>query len=71
MHIFKHLMRLGVKFLGGNYTPPKAVFSSQKFLPSTVKWHAWTHAWSTKYRQNKKLITQFSEKSRDESFKPN
>jgi hypothetical protein len=29
------------------------------------------HAWSIKYRRKKKLITQFSCKSRDKSFKPN
>jgi hypothetical protein len=30
-----------------------------------------THAWSTKCRRKKKLITQFSCKSRDKSFEPN
>jgi hypothetical protein len=29
------------------------------------------HAWSTKYRQNQKLITQFGCTLRDERFEPN
>ena len=29
------------------------------------------HTWSTKYRRNQKLITQFALTLRDESFKPN
>ena len=49
---------------------PVLAFSFQNFLPPTVKEHVWTRAWSTKYRR-KKLIAQFSAKSRDESFKSN
>jgi hypothetical protein len=47
------------------------VFSSQKFSPQNITSNLAAHAWSIKCRRNKKLIAQFTVKSRDESFKPN
>jgi hypothetical protein len=53
----------------------KSLFSSQKVnlksatVPVTSNLAA--HAWSIKCRRKKKLITQFSCKSRDKSFEPN
>jgi hypothetical protein len=41
----------------------------QKKIPHHIK--LVVHAWSTKYRWNQKLITQFSCTLRDEHFEPN
>jgi hypothetical protein len=53
----------------------KSLFSSRKVNPKSatvsVTSNLAVHAWSTKCRRNKKLITQFSCKSRDKSFEPN
>jgi hypothetical protein len=53
----------------------KSLFSSKKVNPKSatvpVTSNLAAHAWSTKCRRKKKLITQFSYKSRDKSFKPN
>jgi hypothetical protein len=53
----------------------KSLFSLQKAnLKSaiiSITSNLRTYAWSTKYRRKKKLITQFSCKSRDKSFEPN
>jgi hypothetical protein len=53
----------------------RSLFSSRKVNPKSatvsVTLNLAAHAWSTKYRRKKKLITQFSCKSRDKSFEPN
>jgi hypothetical protein len=53
----------------------KSLFSSQKVNPKSatvlITSNLTADAWSTKYRRKKKLITQFSCKSRDKSFEPN
>ena len=48
----------------------KALFSFQKILPPTVK-NMFGHMHGVLNVDEKKLIAQFSAKSRDESFKPN
>jgi hypothetical protein len=67
----KHSMTYGVNFCG----KAKSLFSSQKVNPKSdtvpVTSNLAAHAWSTKYRRKKKLITQFNCKSRDKSFEPN
>jgi hypothetical protein len=51
------------------------LFSYQEVNPKSgtisVTLNFVAHAWSTKCRRKKKLITQFSCKSRDKSFEPN
>jgi hypothetical protein len=53
----------------------KSLFSSRKVNPKSatvsVTSNFAAHAWSTKCRRKKKLIIQFSCKSRDKSFEPN
>jgi hypothetical protein len=52
-----------------------SLFSSRKVNPKgatvSVTSNLAAHAWSTKCRRKKKLIIQFSCKSRDKSFEPN
>jgi hypothetical protein len=49
----------------------QGVFSSQKFSTQNITSNLATYAWSIKCRRNKKIIAQFTVKSRDKSFKPN
>ena len=49
----------------------RACLESKKFCAVLVTSNLAAHAWSTKCRRKKKLITQLGEKSRDKTFKPN
>jgi len=48
----------------------EVLFSFQKFSRFSITSNLAAHAWSIKYRRKQKLITQFTCKSRDESFDP-
>ena len=49
----------------------KALFRLKKILPQNITSNVWTHAWSIKCGQNKKLIAHYTCKLRDESFESN
>jgi hypothetical protein len=51
--------------------PPPTQKANSKSATVPVTSNLAAHAWSTKCRRKKKLITQFSCKSRDKSFEPN
>jgi hypothetical protein len=68
-----HFLSLRTKF--ASELASLSLFSSREVNPKSatvpVTSNLAAHAWSIKCRRKKKLITQFSCKSRDKSFEPN
>ena len=62
--------RFDVTFWVENFWNLNGALDSKKFCAVPVTSNLAAHVWSTKCRRKKKLITQFTEKSRDKTFEP-